>query len=101
MADHSYLSYYLSVALQNFVIDNTTCSQPGVFDGENASLLNEVLCEHLFRQGRLDIAEQLIEVRQYVESLFLSLFLLQLTVSTVRKIIYFSLPRNSLQMQLG
>ncbi|XP_020610029.1 protein RMD5 homolog A-like [Orbicella faveolata] len=46
---------------RNFVIDNTTCSQPGVFDGENASLLNEVLCEHLLRQGRLEIAEQLIK----------------------------------------
>lgn len=45
------------------MIDNTTCSQPGVFDGENASLLNEVLCEHLLRQGRLDIAEELIKVR--------------------------------------
>ncbi|CAH3025767.1 unnamed protein product [Porites evermanni] len=45
---------------RNFVVDNTTCSQPGVFDGDNASLLNEVICEHLLRQGRLDIAEQLI-----------------------------------------
>ena len=58
------LSYSLFIPLQNFVIDNTTCSQPGVFDAENSSLLNEVLCEHLLRQGRLDIAEQLIEVRQ-------------------------------------
>ena len=49
---------------QNFVVDNTTCSQPGVFDGGNASLLNEVICEHLLRQGRLDIAEQLIMVTQ-------------------------------------
>ncbi|XP_068710195.1 E3 ubiquitin-protein ligase RMND5A-like [Montipora capricornis] len=44
---------------RNFVVDNTTCSQPGVFDGENATLLNEVVCEHLLRQGRLDIAEQM------------------------------------------
>ena len=48
--------------MQNFVVDNTTCSQPGVFDGENATLLNEVVCEHLLRQGRLDIAEQMTKV---------------------------------------
>lgn len=58
------MSKNLLLPLQNFVIDNTTCSQPGVFDGENSSLLNEVLCEHLLRQGRLEIAEQLIKVRQ-------------------------------------
>lgn len=57
------LTFTNPFVLQNFVIDNTTCSQPGVFDGENATLLNEVVCEHLLRQGRLDIAEQLIEVR--------------------------------------
>lgn len=64
----------LLLPLQNFVIDNTTCSQPGVFDGENASLLNEVLCEHLLRQGRLEIAEQLIKVRQKFTVSNLTLF---------------------------
>lgn len=48
--------------MQNFVVDNTTCSQPGVFDGENATLLNEVICEHLLRQGRLEIVEQMTKV---------------------------------------
>lgn len=48
--------------MQNFVVDNTTCSQPGVFDGENATLLNEVICEHLLRQGRLEISEQMTKV---------------------------------------
>ena len=68
------MSKNLLLLLQNFVIDNTTCTQPGVFDGENASLLNEVLCEHLFRQGRLEIAEQLIKVRQKCMVFNLSVF---------------------------
>lgn len=47
---------------QNFISDNTACSYSGVFEGEKAVLLNEVICEHLLRQGRLDIAEELIKV---------------------------------------
>ena len=54
--------YFFFVFLQNFVADNTTCSQKGVFDGDKAVLMNEVICEHLLRQGRLDIAEELVEV---------------------------------------
>ncbi|KXJ18393.1 E3 ubiquitin-protein ligase RMND5A [Exaiptasia diaphana] len=46
---------------RNFIADNTACSYNGVFDGEKAVLLNEVICEHLLRQGRLDIAEALIQ----------------------------------------
>ena len=32
-----------------------------MFSGENAPLLNEVICEHLLRQGRLDIADQIVQ----------------------------------------
>ena len=42
--------------------DNTAVSQPGVFDGEKFSSLNDVLCQHFFRQGRLEIGESLIRV---------------------------------------
>ncbi|XP_031549571.1 E3 ubiquitin-protein ligase RMND5A-like [Actinia tenebrosa] len=46
---------------RNFISDNTACSHSGVFEGEKSVLLNEVICEHLLRQGRLDIAEELIK----------------------------------------
>lgn len=37
----------------------------GVFEGEDKTRqLNEVVCEHFLRQGMLDIAEQLNEVRK-------------------------------------
>lgn len=32
-------------------------------DEKKTAMLNEVICEHFLRQGRLNIAENLIEVR--------------------------------------
>ncbi|CAB4008734.1 Hypothetical predicted protein [Paramuricea clavata] len=46
---------------RNFVQDNTGVSQPRVFVGEKSSALNEVLCQHFFRQGRLEIGESLVK----------------------------------------
>ncbi|XP_001635200.2 E3 ubiquitin-protein ligase RMND5A [Nematostella vectensis] len=46
---------------RNLIADNTTCSNRDAFEGANLVLLNEVICEHLFRQGRLDVAEELIK----------------------------------------
>lgn len=34
----------------------------GVFTGEHAKQLNMVICEHLFRQGKLDVAERIVKV---------------------------------------
>ena len=34
----------------------------GVFSGEHAKQLNMVICEHLFRQGKLDVAERIVKV---------------------------------------
>lgn len=34
-------------------------------EDDKIAMLNEVVCEHFLRQGKLDIAETLIEVRSY------------------------------------
>jgi len=34
----------------------------GVFSGERAKQLNMVICEHLFRQGKLDVGERVVQV---------------------------------------
>ena len=36
----------------------------GVFSGEHIKQLNMVICEHLFRQGKLDVAERIVKVQQ-------------------------------------
>ena len=33
-----------------------------VFTGEHARQLNMVICEHLFRQGKLEVAERIVKV---------------------------------------
>ena len=39
----------------------------GVFSGEHAKQLNMVICEHLFRQGKLDVAEKIVKVKHQVK----------------------------------
>ena len=34
----------------------------GVFSGERGKQLNMVICEHLFRQGKLDVGERVVQV---------------------------------------
>ena len=34
----------------------------GVFSGEHAKQLHMVICEHLFRKGKLDVADRIIKV---------------------------------------
>lgn len=49
---------------QNFVSDFSAVLTDGACEGEaNRQLLNEVICEHFLRQGMLDIAEALNQVR--------------------------------------
>ena len=49
--------------LQNFVSDFSAVLTEGACEGDDSrQLLNEVICEHFLRQGKLDIAEALNEV---------------------------------------
>lgn len=48
---------------QHFTCDFASCSREDVFSGpENERLLNQVICQHFYQQGMLDIAEHLAEV---------------------------------------
>ena len=38
----------------------------GVFTGEQGQQLNMVVCEHLFRQGKLDVGEKVVQVQLLV-----------------------------------
>ncbi|XP_078588339.1 LOW QUALITY PROTEIN: E3 ubiquitin-protein ligase RMND5A-like [Branchiostoma floridae x Branchiostoma japonicum] len=59
---HSSVSKVGKAIDRNFIQDISACSVEGAFVGEEKrSLLNEVICEHFFRQGMLDIGEQLIQ----------------------------------------
>ena len=39
-------------------------STKGVFDNKSKMVLNRAICEHLLREGRMDVAETLINVRE-------------------------------------
>lgn len=47
---------------QNFTADFGCISNDSVFSGEKQQLVNEVICQHFFREGLLDIAEEHIRV---------------------------------------
>lgn len=48
---------------QNFVSDFASTSREDVFSSpEKIMLLNQVICQHFYRQGMLDIAQELAQV---------------------------------------
>ena len=48
---------------QNFTSDFSSVASDDIFYGEQReALLNQIICEHFLRQGKLDIAESLSEV---------------------------------------
>lgn len=56
----SYLFVYLSP--QNFDSDISSVGIDGCWQADSQRLLNEVMVEHFFRQGMLDVAEELCQV---------------------------------------
>lgn len=53
-------------AFQNFVTDFSAVFTESALEKEDCkSLLNQIICEHFLRQGKLDIAEALNEVESY------------------------------------
>jgi hypothetical protein len=49
--------------LQNFVSDFAVISKDDVFSGPGSeNLLNQVICKHFYRQGMLEIADELAKV---------------------------------------
>ena len=53
---------FFSPLLQNFQSDISGMCVEGVFSGERSKQLNMVICEHLFRQGKLDVGERVVQV---------------------------------------
>ena len=49
--------------MQNFQMDISGMCVDGVYSGnESTKQLNTVICEHLFRQGKLEIGEKVAKV---------------------------------------
>jgi hypothetical protein len=55
--------YQLFFPLQSFVADFASTSREDVFSApDKVQLLNQVICQHFYRQGMLDIADELAQV---------------------------------------
>lgn len=60
-----YKFIYDTHLFQNFVSDFASTSREEVFSGtEKVQLLNKVICQHFYRQGMIDIAEELAKVQR-------------------------------------
>jgi len=48
---------------QNFISDfDATCKEDIFDDPKNVTFLNYIICQHFYRQGNLDIADELATV---------------------------------------
>lgn len=52
--------------IQNFQSEISGMCVEGVFTGEQGQQLNMVICEHLFRQGKLDVGEKVVQVQLFI-----------------------------------
>lgn len=60
---HSTVSKVGKAIDRNFIADFASTSREDVFSGpEKSHLLNQVICQHFYRQGMLDIADELATV---------------------------------------
>ena len=50
------------IAAQNFKADISAMCVDGAFSGQPCQDMNMVICEHLFRQGKLEVGEALVQV---------------------------------------
>jgi len=60
---HSTVSKVGKAIDRNFIADFASTSREDVFSGpEKSHLLNQIICQHFYRQGMLDIADELAVV---------------------------------------
>lgn len=65
---HSTVSKVGKAIDRNFILDFASTSREDVFSGpEKSHLLNQVICQHFYRQGMLDIADELAAVNLYTK----------------------------------
>jgi hypothetical protein len=75
---HSTVSKVGKAIDRNFIADFASTSREDVFSGvEKTHLLNQVICQHFYRQGMLDIADELAMVNLFC-CLILNFFLYKL-----------------------
>lgn len=68
---HSTVSKVGKAIDRNFIADFASTSREDVFCGpEKSHLLNQVICQHFYRQGMLDIADELAAVSFFCHFLF-------------------------------
>ena len=66
---HSTVSKVGKAIDRNFIADFASTSREDVFSGpEKTHLLNKVICQHFYRQGMLDIADELAAVKLFLNS---------------------------------
>jgi len=58
---HSAVSKVGKAIDRNFNADFGTITRDGIFSGERAQILTQVVCQHLYREGLLDIGEALCQ----------------------------------------
>lgn len=79
---HSTVSKVGKAIDRNFIADFASTSREDVFSGpEKSHLLNQVICQHFYRQGMLDIADELaaVSLSYYLGKKKFAEILLQLT----------------------
>lgn len=83
---------------QNFDSDISSVGIDGCWQADSQRILNEVMVEHFFRQGMLDVAEELCQVMTSVDvkcyptwsimlcgSILIWMLIFQVNIETVRK----------------
>lgn len=62
----NYINILYLFPLQNFISDfDATCKRDIFDDPKNVTFLNHIICQHFYRQGDLDIADELVKVSKY------------------------------------
>lgn len=65
---HSTVSKVGKAIDRNFIADFASTSREDVFSGpEKSHLLNQVICQHFYREGMLNIADELATVSFFVQ----------------------------------
>lgn len=72
---HSTVSKVGKAIDRNFIADFASTSREDVFSGpEKSHLLNQIICQHFYRQGMLDIADELAVVSSFYQIRVFDLF---------------------------
>ena len=79
------------ICVQNFCPDFVCINSESFLDGDAQASVDEVICQHLFREGHVRVAETLARVshRRFIKQYSLCNFTLQISDSSVYNIVVF------------